>query len=274
LIEICSDCVLPFAVSSTSFGSQRDKCAAKYHSICSCNIYEPKREIYILIVSGAVYSSSWLEESIAYKTVYNNSQSLDLTYDDPNSDEQLVAIRFIGVSLPHLAYLDNAFIRLTALYVSYFPVTLRIWAERTGNSKPFSGTDQEVSKKSRTAACVDWSVPDWTISGESTANQQSPDLSPVLQEIVSLPDWQVRISLHSCSFFSVHFHCKTDLIVKLLTRQNRRSTTTSRLSLRGLLQTQVITIALRTVESMGTIRYSVWSLPPIVCNNSQVHWRW
>lgn len=46
-----------------------------------------------------------------------------------------------------------------------------------------------MSSRPRTAATVAWAPPAWTTAGANGADQRTPDLAPVLQEIVSRSGW-------------------------------------------------------------------------------------
>jgi hypothetical protein len=137
------------------------------------------------------YASSWLEESLAYTSVFNFSATLDLPYDHLNQEEQMIGVRFTNMNIPKLSEIKNVWVRFSTYSVSYFPVTLRIWAERSGNPRSFAHANySELTNKMRTAAFVDWSVPEWTIEDETSVAQTTPDLSSIFQEIVTLSDWQ------------------------------------------------------------------------------------
>ena len=46
-----------------------------------------------------------------------------------------------------------------------------------------------ISSRVRTSASVLWTPPPWTVVGQPGANQQTVDISPVIQELVNRPGW-------------------------------------------------------------------------------------
>jgi hypothetical protein len=155
---------------------------------CFCFVF------FCFVCAGS--GSTWLEESLAYGVVYNSSSTLNLPYDNANDDEQMVGIRFTNLNIPSLAIIQHAYVRFTTWTASYFPVTVRIWAERSGNSKSFTkAASGELTSKTRTLATVDWSIPNWEVEGASGVAQTTVDLAAIIQEIVLLPSWQVCCSL-------------------------------------------------------------------------------
>ncbi|MBX2879160.1 MAG: PQQ-binding-like beta-propeller repeat protein [Granulosicoccus sp.] len=64
---------------------------------------------------------------------------------------------------------------------------LVIAGEQSGDSKPFRNNSGNLSSRSKTTAQVNWSSEKWYPSWQQ--RKTSPDLSPIIQEIVNLPDW-------------------------------------------------------------------------------------
>jgi hypothetical protein len=89
----------------------------------------------------------------------------------------------------------RAYVRFQADEASSEPTNLMVAGEATGNSAPFTSAKFIVSSRPRTAASIPWSPPAWTRSGLRGAEQRTPDLSPVLQEIVDGPGWLPRNAL-------------------------------------------------------------------------------
>ena len=74
-------------------------------------------------------------------------------------------------------------------------VTVTISGEASDSGGQFSGASGDVSSRPRTGAVVQWSPPPWPVVGEAAADQQSPDIAPIIQEIVDRPDWNSGNSL-------------------------------------------------------------------------------
>ncbi|HXV59211.1 MAG TPA: Ig-like domain-containing protein [Vicinamibacteria bacterium] len=102
---------------------------------------------------------------------------------------QTVGIRFGGVDVPRDAAIANAFIQFQVDETGDGPTFLVIEGESVDHAFPFATSNGDVSTRPRTAASVVWVPPPWTTVGESGSEQRTPDLSPVIQEIVSRPGW-------------------------------------------------------------------------------------
>ena len=59
----------------------------------------------------------------------------------------------------------------------------------TDDAATFSTDMFDISSRAMTSASVVWTPPDWNNFGESGLDQQTPDLSAVIQEIVDQNDW-------------------------------------------------------------------------------------
>jgi hypothetical protein len=65
-----------------------------------------------------------------------------------------------------------------------------IKGERVGNAAPFVATKFNITTRTPTSATVPWSkVPVWDLVREEAADQRTPNLAPILQEIIDLPEW-------------------------------------------------------------------------------------
>jgi len=119
------------------------------------------------------------------------SSDLELVEDDSS---QLVGLRFRSVDLPTDAEIVSAHIQFEADSSDDRRTDLRIFAHASDNAPPFVAEDFNVSSRPATAAMVNWSPGEWRKSA-SGAQQRSPDISLVIQEIVSRPGWSIGNSL-------------------------------------------------------------------------------
>lgn len=115
-----------------------------------------------------------------------------------NSDmKSITFLRFPGLPVPPKARILEAHIQFTSKYPerpSTSPLTaITVEAEAADNSLP---TDQSaIGKRTRTQAQVFWTAPQWTAAGKQGPDQRTPDLSPVVQEVVGRPGWQANNSI-------------------------------------------------------------------------------
>jgi hypothetical protein len=125
-------------------------------------------------------------EEGANGTVRLDSTDLELACD--GSDRQTVGIRFRNVEIPPRAIVTAANLQFTAKDETRAPCLLCLRAEASADTAPFLPQPRDVSRRAATAASVNWSPAPWE-PGISEAPQRSPDIAPLLQEVVNLPGW-------------------------------------------------------------------------------------
>ena len=133
------------------------------------------------------------EESIPNGSVNFLSSDLELGMD--KRGEQIVAMRFNNVNLAGNTRIFSAYIQFTVDEKKSAPTTLLIEGEATNSAAPLTNTKFDLSRRSRTVANIPWSPPPWLTVGASGPDQQTPNLGPIIQEIVNQPDWLAGNSL-------------------------------------------------------------------------------
>jgi hypothetical protein len=118
--------------------------------------------------------------------IYPDSSDLELVYDSGN---QTVGLRFGPLDIPKGARIESAYVQFQADETHSGPTSLRIEGQAVGNAPPFVESVGNVSSRARTATFVDWNPVAWTSTGEAGPDQQTPDLSEVIEEIVGQDDW-------------------------------------------------------------------------------------
>jgi hypothetical protein len=118
--------------------------------------------------------------------VYLNSTNLELVYD---GNTQKVGLRFTDVSIPQGATIVNAYIQFKAGQASTNGVNLSIQGDASANAPAFTATARNVSSRLRTARTVNWSPSAWQKAGAVGPAQLTPNLAPILQEIINQPSW-------------------------------------------------------------------------------------
>lgn len=128
-----------------------------------------------------------------------SSSDLELARDNGNSGrDQIVGVRFNQLSVPQGATIVKAHIQFTVDEKSIGVSSIDISGEATDNAKTFSNEAFNISSRPQTAASVNWVISDWNSTNEAGTDQQSPDLSSIVQEIVNRPGW---LSGASMAFF-------------------------------------------------------------------------
>ncbi len=112
---------------------------------------------------------------------------LELVYD--NGGNQTVGIRFRGLDLPAGATIVDAFVQFQADETNSGATSLTIEGQDSDDAPQFTDADNSISSRPRTSASIAWSPPPWTSQGDAGIAQRTPNLAPVIQEIVGRPGW-------------------------------------------------------------------------------------
>ena len=126
------------------------------------------------------------EEKVSSGNVNLTSSDLEMTEE---SSTQLIGMRFQNLDIPAGAVITNAYIQFTVDEVANIATNLIIQGEDIDDAVTFSTTTNDISSRSTTTANVSWNPAAWNTVGEAGSNQQTPDLSPIVQEIVNRGGW-------------------------------------------------------------------------------------
>ena len=142
--------------------------------------------------------SSGLDDAEEHKdgSVDTTSTDLELVYDDYYDSNQIVGMRFKNISIPKDAIIKSASIQFQVdenRNSSSADLTIR--GEGTGNSNTFQEQTNNISGRSTTTAKTNWSPSIWGMVGSRGSEQKTPDISAIIQEIVSRSDWQENNNL-------------------------------------------------------------------------------
>jgi hypothetical protein len=109
---------------------------------------------------------------------------------DNAGDVQTVGLRFREVDIPQGAEIDSAYIQFAADGVTSGTCSLTIEGEKSGNADVFEAIDDNISNETerpRTTASVTWSsVANWDDDERAGVAERTPDIGPIIQEIVGL----------------------------------------------------------------------------------------
>ena len=125
-------------------------------------------------------------------SIYTNSSDLELVYDGNN---QVVGMRFRGVSVPKGATITNAYLQFKVDETSSEVTKISIQGEANSNASTFANTSRNVSARLRTTNAVSWSPSSWQTLKAAGTDQRTPNLAPIVQEIVSQAGWAAGNSL-------------------------------------------------------------------------------
>ncbi|MEA3447520.1 MAG: Ig-like domain-containing protein [Bacteroidota bacterium] len=112
-------------------------------------------------------------------------------YGSANTYDQAVGIRFETVNIPQGAIISSATIQFETDEADYNdnPCNLNIQAEDIDDAPAFSDNDGNITNRTLTTASMSWSPSDWNTVGEAGADQQTQDISSVIQEITDRSGW-------------------------------------------------------------------------------------
>jgi len=117
------------------------------------------------------------------------SSDLELVNDDAQGD-QIIGIRFPGISIPQGSTITNAYILFTTDEAnrdsSPAQTDLIIEGEASDNAAVFQSVANNVTDRPRTSSVAWDDIANWDTVGEG---HQTPDLSAIVQEIVDRGGW-------------------------------------------------------------------------------------
>jgi hypothetical protein len=114
------------------------------------------------------------------------SSDLEMTLE---GSIQTVGMRFNLVDIPEGATITNANIQFQTDEINSEPSTLTIEGEASDNALTFTSASGNITSRARTASSVEWTPAPWLTVGEAGPDQQTADISTVVQEIVDQPGW-------------------------------------------------------------------------------------
>lgn len=138
------------------------------------------RTVEVRISSGADDA-----EELANRFLDVASSDLELAVE---RTPQTVGLRFPGVGVPRGATITAAWIQFTVDEAGTAPAALTLQGQDAANAAPFAGAGN-ISSRPRTTTAVSWTPAPWTVVGAAGVDQRTPDLSSILQPIVSRSDW-------------------------------------------------------------------------------------
>ena len=131
-------------------------------------------------------SSDDAEEKLSNGYMRVSNVDLELTRD--NNFLQLVGMRF-PVEVPPGAHIASAHIQFHADETGAEATVLEIRAEDVGVPALVSSQKHDLSSRPTTDAFVAWTPGPWDYVHSGGLGQRTPDLAPILEELVARPDW-------------------------------------------------------------------------------------
>ncbi|MEE9355463.1 MAG: hypothetical protein V3U75_07715 [Methylococcaceae bacterium] len=140
-----------------------------------------------------ISTSSDDAEEKDFGRVITGSKDLDLVRSGSN---QTVGMRFTIVNIPRSAIITQAHIQFTAAKVRSETTNLIIEGQAHDDASSFQRKVAfDISPAPTTLASVPWSPKAWSTIGESGFDQRTPNIAPIIQEIIDRPNWNQGNSL-------------------------------------------------------------------------------
>jgi Ca2+-binding RTX toxin-like protein len=119
-----------------------------------------------------------------------DSSDIELVDDgDWNGPDQTIGLRFTNLDIPQGAVITSAWLQFQVDEVDSGATSLEIRAQNADDAGQFTTATNDVSSRPTTAASVAWQPAAWTVVGEAGADQRTPDLKSLVQEIVDRQGW-------------------------------------------------------------------------------------
>jgi len=118
--------------------------------------------------------------------IYYNSTDIELVVD---GDPQIVGLHFKNLPIDQNSIISQAYIQFQTDEISTGNCDLQIYGEAVANANSFTTTFFDISNRTKTDTSVNWMPPNWQILNQADVGQRTSDLTSILEEIVSQPNW-------------------------------------------------------------------------------------
>jgi hypothetical protein len=118
-----------------------------------------------------------------------NLESSTLDMVETAEGKQLIGLRFNNIHLARGADIRSAALQLSCRTPSNDATELIIRAE-VGKAAAFTTESGNLSARKTTSAEIRWSPAEWNKEGEAGPSQRSPDLAPLIREVINDHDWK------------------------------------------------------------------------------------
>jgi hypothetical protein len=140
----------------------------------------------VVVESRISASSDDAEQDVGSGALHLSSSDIELVTDAGTL--QVVGLRFPALAIPNGATIENAWVQFQVDESSTDAAVLTIRAQSADDAPTFSSGNPVMSRPLGSAAVV-WTPPAWPSVGAAGADQRTPGLASVIQEVVSRPGW-------------------------------------------------------------------------------------
>lgn len=137
-------------------------------------------------------SNDDVEEKVAGShSPYTGSSDLELVRD---SEDQIIGLRFTHITIPQGATITSSYIQFKVDETSSGNTQLNIHTEQTDNALPFENSAKNVGNRNKSSS-ISWAVPPWTRRNARGADQKTPNLKTIVQQVVNRSGWEAGNAL-------------------------------------------------------------------------------
>ncbi len=147
----------------------------------------PAREDTLFVIEKRISASANDVEERETGRMYLDSSDLEMVNEHQH---QMIGLRFNRLDLPPGVTITAAWIQFEVDEVNTRETALRINGELASYSKKFSADRFDLSSRRRTRQRAIWLPPPWREKNAHGAEQRTPDLSAIVQEIIAAPGWK------------------------------------------------------------------------------------
>lgn len=128
------------------------------------------------------------EEALSSGTMYLTSSDLELVYDSFVSDDQIIGLRFNGISLPANATVVNAYLQFEVDELKAVnPCSLNIFVEDHLNPATYSTIGFDISSRNYINDSVAWNPATWLAVDDQGPAQRSANIKSLVDSILTKP---------------------------------------------------------------------------------------
>ncbi len=130
------------------------------------------------------------EEALSSGTMYLTSSDLELVYDSFVSDDQIIGLRFNGISLPANATVVNAYLQFEVDELKAVnPCSLNIFVEDHINPATYSTIGFDISSRNYINDSVAWNPATWLAVDDQGPAQRSANIKSLVDSILNKSGW-------------------------------------------------------------------------------------
>ncbi len=129
-------------------------------------------------------------EELADGSMRIDSSDLELVRDDSQWGDQVVGIRFANIRIPRGSQIKRAYLQFAVAEISTEETDLAIHAELAENTEAFLNVNHNIKTRQKTSTSVKWAPEPWNVIDEQSEKQRTPDLSALIQEVITQEGWQ------------------------------------------------------------------------------------